>query len=113
MTKGTKGTKKPAKNERPPMRPPMPERGKRPYLELGGITAELMLDFERYSSGSLGMMIDSATIREDGEVVGTIDYCMGGGLRICDKRTKRDYGVNLLDVFKAYEVGRLNGEKQP
>lgn len=89
--------------------PKMPGKGKRPYLVLHDIPSELMFDSGRFSSGSMGMgmeRVDITYLDADGVTrtkIGYLDLCVGGGIIVHDDRSKRTYGINPLDIWKAYD----------
>lgn len=78
------------KKKVPAMLPPMPKTP--PFKLLDRLKANLMLDCSRFSSGFLGMTIQSATIHEtiNGKkvYVGDVSLTLSGGIMITDRRGK-------------------------
>lgn len=87
------------------MLPPMPDA--KPWIQLDHIQAELMWDPKRFSSGSMGMIVESAKVHEtvDGVKahVGDVYFYIGGGVGVHDVRTGRTYGFGMKEVWAAFQ----------
>lgn len=92
---------RPGEKESIPL-PPLPDQAHRPYVELNGIHAELMADDSRYSTSFTGMTIEGIEIRKGGVVVGKIESAIGCGIALIDVASGRVYGVNPLDIWRAF-----------
>jgi hypothetical protein len=57
----------------------------------------------RYQQGHLHLTMEAATIAIDGKEVGSIMFCIGGGLELNDARTKKSWYLGLNEIWAAFE----------
>jgi hypothetical protein len=76
-------------------KPSMPEEK---ILFSGTGEAYLMADFERYSSGSMFMSIERATVNSGETVMGEVNLCLGCGVGV--HINGRTWGIDPLTLYK-------------
>lgn len=88
----------------PELKPPMPEIAPKLTVAIPDLTATLMLDLERYSSGSMLMKFEDTTARlVSGDVqVGEIGMAIGGTLFV--EVGDVLYSLDKLAIWRAVEA---------
>jgi hypothetical protein len=77
------------------MKPQMP---KEPIKFTASAEAHLMFDSDRYSSGSLGMALEVATISNSKKTLGEVHLCMGGGVSVIIGQ--HTWGIDPVTLYK-------------
>lgn len=57
-----------------------------------------------YQQGHLHLTMEAATFSIDDKEVGSILFCIGGGLELHDDRTKKSWYLGLNEIWSAFEV---------
>lgn len=74
-----------------------------PTIELKGIKAELMSDFDRYSDGHIMMSITNCPVHHKKKEVGSVNFAVNGtavGITV----GKRTYSIDCEQLFAAVMV---------